>query len=149
VPVIITSILSNPMRTDDGYDEAYARAAKLHEAGVKFAIAGTGGNGGSGPNLRNMPYHAGVASGYGLPREEALKSVTLYAAQILGVDDALGSIEVGKSASLVLTDGDILEVRTNVLSEWIDGRPVDLSSKHTDLWQKYRDRPRPVIGGQQ
>jgi imidazolonepropionase-like amidohydrolase len=149
VPVIITSILSNPMRTDDGYDEAYARAAKLHEAGVKFAIAGAGGNGGSGPNLRNMPYHAGVASGYGLPREEALKSVTLYPAQILGVDDALGSIEVGKSASLVLTDGDILEIRTNVLSEWIDGRPVDLSSKHTDLWQKYRDRPRPVIGGQQ
>lgn len=149
VAVIITSILSNPMRADDGYDEAYARAAKLHEAGVKFAIAGAGGNGGSGPNLRNMPYHAGVAAGYGLPREEALKSVTLYPAQILGVDDALGSIEVGKSASLVLTDGDILEIRTNVLSEWIDGRPVDLSSKHTDLWEKYRNRPRPVIGGQQ
>jgi imidazolonepropionase-like amidohydrolase len=149
VPVIVTSILTNPMRTDDGYDEAYARAAKLHEAGVKFAIAGAGGNGGSGPNLRNMPYHAGVASGYGLPKDEALKSVTLYPAQILGVDDALGSIEVGKSASLVLTDGDILEVRTNVLSEWVDGRPVDLSSKHTDLWEKYRDRPRPVIGGRQ
>jgi imidazolonepropionase-like amidohydrolase len=149
VPVIVESILSNPMRGDDGYDEAYARAARLHAAGVKFAIAGTGGNGGDGPNLRNMPYHAGVAAGFGLPREEALKSVTLYPAQILGVDDHLGSIEVGKSASLVLTDGDILEIRTNVLSEWIDGRPVDLSSKHTELWEKYRDRPRPVIGGQQ
>ncbi len=53
--------------------------------------------------------------------------------------------QIGKSASLVLTDGDILEIRTHVLGEWIDGRPVDLSSKHTDLWEKYRDRPKPVI----
>ena len=149
VPVIIGSILANPMRNDEAYDSAYARAAKLYEAGVQFAIAGTGGNGGGGPNLRNMPYHAGVAAGFGLPKDEALKAVTLYPAQILGVDDALGSIEVGKSASLVLTDGDILEIRTNILNEWIDGRPVDLSSKHTDLWEKYRDRPRPVIGRQQ
>ena len=149
VPVIIGSILANPMREDEPYDSAYARAAKLYEAGVQFAIAGTGGMGGGATNLRNMPYHAGVAAGFGLPKDEALKSVTLYPAQILGVDDALGSIEVGKSASLVLTDGDILEIRTNVLNEWIDGRPVDLSSKHTDLWKKYRDRPRPVIGGQQ
>ena len=146
VPVIIGSILANPMRDDEPYDSAYARAVKLHEAGVQFAIAGTGGNGGGGPNLRSMPYHAGVAAGFGLPKEEALKSVTLYPAQILGVDDALGSIEVGKSASLVLTDGDILEIRTHVLNEWIDGRPVDLSTKHTNLWEKYRDRPRPVIG---
>ena len=108
------------MRDDEPYDSAYARAVKLHEAGVQFAIAGTGGNGGGGPNLRSMPYHAGVAAGFGLPKEEALKSVTLYPAQILGVDDALGSIEVGKSASLVLTDGDILEIRTHVLNEWIE-----------------------------
>jgi imidazolonepropionase-like amidohydrolase len=129
VPVIIGSILGNPMRDDEPYD--------------------TGGNGGGGPNLRSMPYHAGVAAGFGLPKEEALKSVTLYPAQILGVDDALGSIEVGKSASLVLADGDILEVRTHVLNEWIDGRPVNLSAnKHTTLWEKYRDRPRPVIGRQ-
>jgi len=148
VPVIVTSILSNPMRGDDGYDEAYSRAAKLHAAGVRFAIAGTGGEGGAGPNLRNMPYHAGVAAGFGLPREEALRSVTLYPAEILGLDQDLGSIEVGKSASLVLTDGDILEIRTNVLQEWVDGRPVDLSSKHTELWEKYRDRPKPGGGGQ-
>ena len=147
VPVIVGSILSSPSGSDVPYDGAYTRAAKLHEAGVKVAIAGTGGNGGGGPNLRNMPYHAGVASGFGLPKDEALKSVTLNAAEILGVDDDLGSIEVGKSASLVLTDGDILEIRTNVLAEWIDGRPVDLSSKHTMLWEKYRDRPRPT--GQQ
>jgi imidazolonepropionase-like amidohydrolase len=149
VPVVIESIMSMPMRNDDGYDEAYSRAAKLHAAGVKFAISGTGGEGGDGPNLRNMPYHAGVAAGFGLPKEEALKSVTLYPAQILGVDDELGSIEVGKSASMVLTDGDILEIRTNVLQEWIDGRPVDLSSKHTELWEKYRDRPKPAGGGQE
>ncbi len=145
VPVIVKAILSNPTRSDDGYDEAYARAARLHEAGVRFAI----GFGSGGPNLRNLPYHAGVAAAFGLPKEEALKSVTLYPAQILGVDESLGSIEVGKSASLVLTDGDILEVRTSVLDAWIDGRPADLSSKHTRLWEKYRDRPKPVIGGQQ
>lgn len=145
VPVIVTSILSMPMRTDEPYDGAYARAAKLYEAGARFAI----GFGDGGPNLRNLPYHAGFAAAFGLPKDEALKSVTLYPAQILGVDDTLGSIEVGKSASLVLTDGDILEVRTNVLNEWIDGRPVDLSSKHTELWKKYRDRPKPAIGGHQ
>ena len=144
VPVIVTSTLANPMREDEPYDTSYARGARLEEAGVLFAIGGGGGS----ANVRNMPFHAGVAAGFGLSREGALKSVTLNTAQILGVDDALGSIEVGKSASLVLTDGDILEIRTNVLNEWIDGRPVDLSSKHTDLWEKYRDRPRPVIGGQ-
>ncbi|MFQ5742018.1 MAG: amidohydrolase family protein [Acidobacteriota bacterium] len=144
VPVIISSILAMPARADEPYDSAYARAAKLYEAGVKFCIGGSsGGPGGDAANLRNLPYHAGFAAAFGLPKEEALRSVTLYPAQILGVDKDLGSIEVGKSASLVITDGDILEIRTNVLEEWIDGRPVDLSSKHTRLWEKYRSRPHP------
>ena len=145
VPVIVGSILAGASGADAPYDGAYTRATKLAEAGVKVAIAGIGGLGGSAANLRSMPYHAGVAAGFGLPRDEALKSVTLNAAEILGVDADLGSIEVGKSASLVLTDGDILEIRTHVLGEWIDGRPVDLSSKHTMLWEKYRNRPKPVI----
>ena len=148
VPVIVGSILAGASGADAPYDGAYTRAAKLAEAGVKVTIAGTGGLGGGATNLRSMPYHAGVAAAFGLPKDEALKSVTLNAAEILGVDADLGSIEIGKSASLVLTDGDILEIRTHVLGEWIDGRPVDLSSKHTDLWEKYRDRPKPVISQQ-
>ena len=148
VPVIVGSILTGASGADAPYDGAYTRAAKLAEAGVKVAIAGTGGLGGGATNLRSMPYHAGVAAAFGLPKNEALKTVTLNAAEILGVDADLGSIEVGKSASLVLTDGDILEIRTHVLREWIDGRPVDLSSKHTRLWEKYRNRPKPVISRQ-
>ncbi len=148
VPVIVGSILAGASGADAPYDDSYTRAAKLVEAGVKVAIAGTGGLGSGATNLRSMPYHAGVAAGFGLPRDEALKSVTLNAAEILGVDADLGSIEIGKSASLVLTDGDILEIRTHVLGEWIDGRPVDLSSKHTMLWEKYRDRPKPLTSQQ-
>ena len=144
VPVIVSSILSSPMRADEPYDSAYTRATKLWEAGVEFAIGGSGGGpGGDAANLRNLPFHAGFAAAFGLPKDEALRSVTLYPAQILGLEADLGSIEVGKSASLVVTDGDLLEIRSHVLQEWIDGRPVDLSSKHTELWEKYRNRPRP------
>ena len=119
-------------------------AAKLHAAGVTFCIAG----GGRGPasettNTRNLPYNAGMAAAFGLPREEALKAVTLYPAQILGFGSALGSVEVGKSASLILTDGDPLEIRTRILAEFIDGRPVALeNNKHYKLYQKYANRPK-------
>ena len=142
IPVIITGILTLPMREDEPYDTAYAVAAKLHAAGVKFCIAGDGG-GFEAPNTRNLPYHAGMAAAFGLPRDEALKAVTLYPARILGVDAALGSLEVGKSASLILTDGDPLEIRTKILAEFIDGRRVSLeSNRHYRLYEKYMNRPR-------
>jgi len=144
VPVIVDNVLTMPSRPDEPYDSSYARAGLLHAAGVKFAIA-SGGAGGDGTNVRNLPFHAGISAAFGLPREEALRAVTIYPAQILGLDQDLGSIEVGKIASLVVTDGDILEIRSHVLEEYIDGRPVDLSSKHTRLWEKYRDRPKPVL----
>jgi imidazolonepropionase-like amidohydrolase len=83
-----------------------------------------------------------MAAAYGLPKDEALKAVTLYPAQILGVDDRLGSIEPGKDANLILTDGDPLEIRSQVLEAWIQGRTVDLSSRHTRLYERYRQRPR-------
>jgi imidazolonepropionase-like amidohydrolase len=142
IPVIVTGILAAPTREDEPYDTAYAVAAKLQAAGVSYCIAGAGGSF-DAPNTRNLPYHAGMAAAFGLPREEALKAVTLYPAQILGVSNMLGSVEVGKSASLILTDGDPLEIRTKIIAEFIDGRPVALeNNKHYRLYEKYSNRPK-------
>lgn len=136
VPVILTGILDLPVREDDPYDSLYESAAKLREAGVTFCIS----SGESGANVRNLPYYAGMAAAFGLSRAEALKAVTLYPAQILNVADRLGSIEVGKSANLVVTDGDLLETRTHVRHLFIDGRQVPLNSRHTDLNNAFKDR---------
>jgi imidazolonepropionase-like amidohydrolase len=108
----------------------------LQAAGVRFAIS----TGDSGAHVRDLPFHAGMAAAYGLPRAEALKAVTLYPAQIMGVGDRLGSVEVGKLANLVVTDGDLLEARTNVRHLFIAGRPVPLVSRHTVLYDQFKDR---------
>jgi imidazolonepropionase-like amidohydrolase len=136
VPVIFNGVLSMPRSEDDPYDVNYSSAGKLSAAGVKFAISE-----GGGAETRNLPYNAGMAAAFGLNKVEALKSVTLYPAQILGVADKFGSIEVGKVANLVVTDGDLLEAKTNTKYLFIDGRPVPLSSKHTDLYNLFKDRP--------
>ncbi|MGH7678709.1 MAG: amidohydrolase family protein [Gemmatimonadaceae bacterium] len=136
VPVILNSVLAMPRSEDEPYDVNYSSAGKLHQAGVKFAISE-----GGGAETRNLPYNAGMASAFGLPKDEALKSVTLYPAQILGVADKFGSIEVGKVANLVITTGDLLEARTDTKYLFIDGRPVPLSTKHTDLNDLFKDRP--------
>ena len=136
VPVILNSVLSMPRSEDEPYDVNYSSAGKLSAAGVKFAISE-----GGGAETRNLPYNAGMAAAFGLNKVEALKSVTLYPAQILGVADKFGSIEVGKVANLVVTDGDLLEAKTNTKFLFIDGRPVPLSSKHTDLYNLFKDRP--------
>lgn len=136
VPVIVNSVLQLPSREDDPYDVNYTAPAKLHQAGVTFAISE-----GGGAETRNLPYNAGMAAAHGLPKDEALKSVTLYPAQILGVGDRFGSIEVGKVANLVVTDGDLLEAKTNTKYLFIDGRPVPLSTRHTELYELFKDRP--------
>jgi imidazolonepropionase-like amidohydrolase len=136
VPVILTGVLRLPSREDDFYDTLYENAAKLQQAGVRFAIS-TGDN---GANVRNLPFYAGMAVAFGLPKEEALKAVTLYPAQILNVADRLGSIEPGKMANLVVTDGDLLETRTHVRHVFIDGRQIPLTSRHTDLNDAFKNR---------
>jgi hypothetical protein len=136
VPVILTGIWDLPSREDDFYDTLYENAAKLQQAGVRFAIS----TGDSGPNVRNLPFYAGMAAAFGLPKAEALKAVTLYPAQIMNVADRLGSIEVGKMANLVITDGDLLETRTHVRHLFIDGREVPLTSRHTELNDAFKDR---------
>jgi imidazolonepropionase-like amidohydrolase len=137
VPVLVTGVLSLPRREDDPYDINYSNPARLQKAGVRFAI--TAGEGGA--EVRNLPYTAGMAAAFGLPKDEALKAVTLYPAQILGVADKFGSIEVGKVANVVVTDGDLLEAKTNTKYLFIDGRPVPLDTRHTDLNNLFKDRP--------
>ena len=135
-PVVVDSIWGLPLREDDPYDTLYENPAKLSRAGVAFAIS-TGDN---GAHVRDLPFQAGMAVSFGLPHDEALKSVTLYPARILGVSDRLGSIEVGKLANLVVTDGDILDARTNVRHLFIGGRRIPLVSRHTVLYDAFKDR---------
>jgi imidazolonepropionase-like amidohydrolase len=139
IPVIITGIHILPRRDWEGYDEPFTLPYKLYKEGVKFCIANSG-NPFSTMNARNLPYKAANAIPFGLPEEEALKSITLYPAQILGVSDKLGSIEVGKDATLIVTDGSILEIKTNVLMAFIRGRKIDLNNKHKILYEKYNKK---------
>lgn len=136
VPVILDGVLNLPLREDDGYDSLYENASKLQAAGVRFCISA----GDSGAHVRDLPFQAGMAAAYGLPKAEALKSVTLYPAQIMGVADRLGSIQVGKLANLVITDGDMLEARTSVRHLFIAGRELPLVSRHTMLNDQFKDR---------
>lgn len=140
VAVILGPATSLPPRRDDDYDSAWSSAAKLQQAGVKFCIASNGR--GAETNERNVGYEAGLAAGYGLPKEEALKAVTLYPAQILGVADKLGSLETGKAATLIVTNGDPLDFPAQVETAFIDGRKIDLSNRQTRLRDKYREKYR-------
>lgn len=137
VPVIVGGTHVLPLRRSDPVDAAYANPARLHAAGIRFAISGPGDSF-SVANERNLPYHAATAAAHGLPADEALKAITLYPARILGVDDRLGSLEAGKDATLFISDGDPLENSTTIEQAWIAGRPVDLRSRHTELDAKYR-----------
>ena len=136
VPVILTGVFSLPSREDDAYDVLYENPAKLQQAGVRFAIS----TGDAGAEVRNLAQYAGMAAAYGLSKADAVKSVTLYPAQIMNVADRLGSIEAGKMANLVVTDGDLLEIRTRIRYLFIDGRPVVLTSRHTELNDAFKNR---------
>jgi imidazolonepropionase-like amidohydrolase len=136
IPVIVGRVLSMPAKEDDPYDMAFANAGILSKAGVKIAFQTI-----SSAEARDLPYHAGMASAFGLPKEEALKALTIYPAEIFGVADRIGSIEQGKIANLIVTDGDPLEVRTQVKYLFINGRQVPLTSKHVELYERYKGRP--------
>ncbi len=142
VPVILGPVMTLPQEGYDPYDAPFTCALKLHEAGVPFCIRSSGTS-----NTRNLPYEAAMAVSYGLPPEEGLKAVTLYPAKILGVADQLGSIEPGKRANLVLANGDILQASTQVLAVFIDGKPYEPVSKHTRLYDRYRERLKEVKEG--
>jgi len=135
IPVILGRVLTLPGEEDDAYDEAFTLPAEAYKAGVKFAF-GTFTN----EFVRNIPYQAATAVAFGLPYEEALKAVTINPAEIWGVNDKLGSVEKGKLADLLVTDGDPFEVRTQIKHLFINGKEVPLTSKHTRLYEKYMSR---------
>jgi imidazolonepropionase-like amidohydrolase len=131
----LVATLYTPSRDYDNYQRPYQNPGLLHKAGVKVAIA-TGDN----ENVRNAPYHAGYAAAYGLGKEEAIKALTLNPAEIFGVADKLGSIEEGKQANLIITDGDPLEPLTNIEQVFIRGYKIPMVSRHTQLYEEYLER---------
>ena len=135
VPVLLGGTLSLPGGEYEPYDVNYTTAALLSKNGVKFAFTTN-----DAAHVRDLPWEAGVAVAYGLPKDEALKAVTLYPAQILGVDKQIGSIAEGKNANIILTDGDPLEKQTKVKHLFINGKPVELKNKHTELYEIFSKR---------
>ncbi|MEZ5355737.1 MAG: amidohydrolase family protein [Bryobacteraceae bacterium] len=136
IPVILGPTHTLPVEEDAAYDSQYSLPGELHRQGIPFAF-GTFDS----ADVRNLPYQAAAAVPFGLPREEAFKAVTINAARIWGVDGKLGSIEVGKSADFILTDGDPLETRTQVRKVFIRGREASVETRHTRLYEKYLNRP--------
>jgi imidazolonepropionase-like amidohydrolase len=141
IAVIVAGVLATPTRGYESYDEAFTVASKLAKAGVRYCIADEGG-GFAAANARNVPYQAAMAEAFGLDHDEALKSVTLYPAQILGAGDKIGSIEVGKLADLQITDGDPLIIATHCEQVVVNGKVVPMESRQTRLFHKYDERPR-------
>ncbi len=140
IPVAYEHVFTQPVRDTDPYDVHYSAPAVLAKAGVLLAFSeGTEQFGAS--SIRNIPYSAAQARAFGLPYEDAVRGLTLNAAKMLGVSDRLGSIEPGKEATLFIADGDVLDLKAQVKRMWIRGREVDLSSRHTRLYEKYRKRP--------
>ncbi len=133
IPVILTSTMAAPGRQYEGYDGAYTMPARLHEAGVRFAISG-----GSGSLYSNrLPWEAGVAVAFGLPEEEALRAVTINAAEFMGIDDRVGSLEPGKQATLLITTGTPLDMTSEIEQAYIQGRELDMMDIQKWFFEKY------------
>ena len=138
--VVLSGVQELPRHGYEAYDAAYSLPARLSAAGVPFAIS----DGGGASNERNLPYQAGLAVGFGLAHDDALKAISLWPAQLLGVSNQVGSIEVGKFADLQVTDGDPLEITTHVERVYIKGVATEMSNRQTRLFDKYDHRPRGV-----
>ncbi len=133
IPVILTTTMAGPGRDWEGYDGSYHRAAALHEAGVRFAISG----GSSALYSNRLGYEAGVAVAFGLPEEVALEAVTINAAEFLGLDDRIGSLEPGKQATLMITTGSPLDTKANIEQAYIQGRELDMMDIQKWFFEKY------------
>ena len=141
VPVVYSHVFTLPPSDSEGYDIQFRAPVLLHEAGVAVTF-GVGLGSMDAALTKNLPYSAAQAVAFGLSREEAIKGITLYPAQIAGVADRLGSITVGKDATFFSSDGDILDIRSHVMHVWIGGKEVSLDNKHIRLYERYRQRPR-------
>jgi imidazolonepropionase-like amidohydrolase len=139
VSVILNQSFTVPTRMDDNVDAPFAAAEKLQKAGILFSMSYN--DEGSVRNLRNLPFAIGMACGFGLGKEEGLAAITLNAAKILGIDKQTGSLEVGKDANIVISTGDILDMRSNNITHaFIQGRIIDLENKHTKLHRKFMNK---------
>jgi imidazolonepropionase-like amidohydrolase len=138
IPVILTSTMDAPGRDHEGYDAAYSRAAQLYQAGVKFAISGGAGS----LYTDRLPYEAGVAVAFGLPEEEAVKAVTINAAELMGLDDRIGSLEPGKQATLLITTGTPIDMTSNIEQAYIQGRELDMNDIQKHFFEKYMEKVR-------
>jgi len=136
IPVILGAILDLPPREDDPYDLIFSNAKALYDAGIPFSIQSQDSH-----NARNLPYHAAACAAFGLPKDAALKAVTIWPAQIFGVADKVGSLEAGKRADVILTDGDPLEIVTHVKRLFIGGEDISLETNQTLLYEKFSKRP--------
>ena len=136
IPVILGPIFDLPPREDDAYDLIFSNAKALYDAGIPFSIQSQDSH-----NARNLPYHAAACAAFGLPKDAALKAVTISPAQIFGVADKVGSLEVGKRADVILTDGDPLEIVTHVKRLFIGGEDISLETNQTLLYEKFSKRP--------
>jgi len=136
IPVILGPILSLPPREDDPYDLVFTNAKTLNDAGIPFAIQSQDAH-----NARNLPYQAAACAAFGLPKDVALRSITIAPAQIFGLADKIGSLETGKLANIIVTDGDPLEIVTHVRRLFIGGEEITLDTNQTLLWEKFKARP--------
>jgi hypothetical protein len=146
IPVVLGAVMRRPFAEHDPFDTPYANAGRLHEAGVLFAIRSnaTGTAGFSASNARNAPFEAGISVAYGLPEETALKSVTIHAARILGIDSQVGTLAAGKLADFIVTDGSPLQPSTGYKAVVIAGKAHRPESRHSRLYERYRGRLREV-----
>ena len=139
IPVLLQRVHSRPNAEDDDYDMPYKAAKLLVDKGVLVALENSGDM--ERMNARNLPFYAGTTVAHGLTKEQALQLITFNTAKILGIDNSYGTLEVGKSATLFISEGDALDMRTNQLSHaFIDGRSVSLETHQTELWQRYSNK---------
>jgi Amidohydrolase family len=136
LPVILNETQRLPERDDDALDQPFKTPAILQKAGILFAITGI-----EAWQQRNLPFQAGQAVGYGLDKEAALSAITLNTAKILGIDKSTGSLEIGKDATLFISEGDALDMRTNkVTAAFIQGRSIDLDNKQKQLAKRFGEK---------
>jgi imidazolonepropionase-like amidohydrolase len=138
IPVMLSDLLGGPAHAWEGYDEGYKAPLRLHEAGVPFCIAGDSG----AANSYRLAHHAAAAVAFGLPPEHGLKAITRDAARILGIDDVLGSLEPGKDATLIISDGHPLELWARPERVFIRGRSISMTDKHQRLYEHYLEKHR-------
>jgi imidazolonepropionase-like amidohydrolase len=134
-PVVVGPVLALPSSPYDPYEAAFANAAVLSRAGLQVAIESS-----DNENPRNVAFHAAMAQAFGLPHDEAVRAVTLYAARTLGLDKELGSLSVGKRGDVIVSDGDLLDIRARIELVFIDGVQQSMKNRQSDLYERYKAR---------